>query len=559
MGAAMRRVATLLALCAAAFALGAGSARAAEWRSQQPPVGAGGIPTPIGPVGDIECWSPSRCVLITEGVDGNSSLPAGIYAYDGGEDWYLYSTVCGGHEGRIAWAGPTEFWTVSDMAKGQELDEPRSGHRRSLCHFKDGAVVASYGQPIGFVDSYEQMSAAACLTADECWFGGERLPGTVNVGAFHLYWTGISMLSVPSLTEQEPALEDPGRSVFDMAFHGGALYESVVVDDDDEAPGEPEDQPYFLHRILPGAPSAFESLAPEEPIEYGDGAEPDQLQGFHLSSDGTRLWAVSGATAKGAEVTALQLESGVLRQVDLEDGGSVFQPGDRINGLAAEPGSGSAWVTYRRQSEQGQGFEPAHVARLNADGTVDSAVDLPPEGEGVSAHGLGGPIECAGAGQCWMATKSGWLFHLGSNPGVDASPAMHVLITYRPPDPSLPTPPPAALPVDDSGLFAGEAQEVPLTGEEEATVRREAPLLSRLRQKLIEGRVLQLSFTLRARSRVRLIAWRKGKVVARTKRLTKAKGRRKIHLRLNRRRWPTRLDLRVNEVKRAGSRAGASG
>ena len=159
------------------------------WRSEQPS-GPNG-PTPLGEVGDISCRQANRCLLITP---GNGGMPAGIYAYDG-SGWFLYSTVCGGHAGRIAWAGPTDFWTISDQQSGQgsvAAGGEAEGFNRSLCHFVNGAVVASYAEPLGVGGSYLPMNAAACNGPSECWFAGERLPGTGNVGAFHLYWNGIT-------------------------------------------------------------------------------------------------------------------------------------------------------------------------------------------------------------------------------------------------------------------------------------------------------------------------------------------------------------------------------
>ncbi len=88
------------------------------WRSAQPS-GPNG-PTPLGEVGDISCWQANRCLLITA---GNGGMPAGLYAYDG-RKWFLYSRVCGGHGGRIAWAGPTDFWTISDQQSGQGSIDP---------------------------------------------------------------------------------------------------------------------------------------------------------------------------------------------------------------------------------------------------------------------------------------------------------------------------------------------------------------------------------------------------------------------------------------------------
>ena len=100
-------------------------------------------------------------------IEGNSVVPRGILAYDG-ESWHTLATVCGGPGDtmRIAWAGPEEFWTVSEPSR------PRQGSGTALCRFKDGAVVASYSTADNAADPYRQMNAAACNGPDDCWFGG---------------------------------------------------------------------------------------------------------------------------------------------------------------------------------------------------------------------------------------------------------------------------------------------------------------------------------------------------------------------------------------------------
>src|SRR6202034_3760679 len=104
------------------------------------------FPAALGDVGDISFWAPNRGLLIPA---GNEFVPAGLYAYDG-VSWHQLSTVCGGETGRIAWAGPDEFWTISDQRAGQILGtgfEASALLNVSLCHFVNGQVVASYAMP----------------------------------------------------------------------------------------------------------------------------------------------------------------------------------------------------------------------------------------------------------------------------------------------------------------------------------------------------------------------------------------------------------------------------
>jgi hypothetical protein len=542
----MRRAVVLLALLATLLGLGAASAAAAEWHSEQPS-GPGGK-TLLGKVGDLQCWQANRCVLITQ---GNGGVPAGVYAYDGTE-WHLYSTVCGGHNGSIAWAGPNEFWTVSDMQSGQQASSESEPWQVSLCHFKDGAVVASYAEPLGVATSYLKMNAAACLGPDECWFAGQRLPGTTNVGAFHLYWNGITLRSVPSLTHQEPEIEDPGREVVGLAYHAGALYEGVRAQATDEAPGESPEAPVFLHRVLPGEPAAFEPVLPASPIAYGEaGAGPGNLQGFQLSDDGEGLWAVSGAKNPG-EVTVLRLAGSSFEQLSLDDPSEAFNPGTEVGGLAAEPGAAAAWVGFTRR---GEGFEPkARLALVHADGHVDPPIALPEAGEGVGLVGTAGPIDCPAPGQCWMATQKGWLFHLGPDLPRDEDPAMHALIAFRPPDNSVPSLPPLTLPEDNSGAAASKGEEEAFEIQQEPLPKRKPALLTKLHQRLLGGNVLELTFVLRARVHIQLIARRHGKVVAKTKRLTMGRGPGKLRLQLDPKRWPTKLDLQVHPASKAAGK-----
>lgn len=518
------------------------------WHSQQP---AGAIgPTALGEVGDIACRQANRCVLTTK---GNSGMPAGIYAWNGAE-WHLYSTVCGGAEGKIAWAGPDEFWTISDQPAGQVIGggTATQAFKVSLCHFKDGAVVASYAEPIGVGSSYKPMNAAACNGPDECWFAGEKLPGTGNIGAFHLYWNGLTLTPIPSLSQLQPQLHDPGRTVFGLAYHGGELFEGVTVQGDDKAPGESASEPALLHRVVPGTLPEFVGVASNAPVSFGAaGAEATELQGFRLSDDDSRLWAVSGARPGGstkADVTVLRLGSGGLEQLSLDDPQGTFKGGDVVSGVAVDPGTEDAWIAYNHATEVNSTFR-SRLALVRSDGTVEPPISLPLEGEQApAAVGPAGPIACPAVHQCWMASSTGWLFHLGPNLPVDQDPAMNGVISFRPADNSLPSVPPIFLPEDNSGANEEKKKELAEI-EAEPVSKRKPALVTKLKQKLI-GHTLELTFVLREKAHVQLIARRQGKVVAKTQRRTLSKGPQSLRVRLDPERWPTKLDLQAHPLRK---------
>jgi hypothetical protein len=543
----MRRLSSLLFLLVVLGGLLSTSAGAAEWHSQQPVSGGIEVPEAFGQVGDIEFWAPNRGVLIT---GGNGALPSGIYAWDGVE-WHLYSTQCGGSNGRIAWSGPDEFWTVSDQRAGQELGENRENSlgNRSLCHFQNGAIVASYAEPIGVQTSYLPMNAAACAGPDDCWFAGERFSaGAVNAGAFHLHWNGTSLSAVPSLTQPEPALNDPGRSVEGLTVFQGRYYESVQIQEDDSpASGESVTQPNRIHRISSSAVNPFQSLPGT--VEFGGGA-PSSLGAFHLSGDGSELWAVAGAAGgeSSASLAALRLTAGLFAQLTLKDEGGIFAPGDEVNGLAAEPGSNHAWVAYQPSSESDL-KPPARLAQIHSDGTVDSAVSLPGPSEGIGRKGAAGPVACPAVEQCWMATSEGWLFHLGSNLPRDEDPAMHVLITFRPEDNGVPSGIQDEIFGSESDSEEKEKSEEPLVFPKETPPRRKAKVVTDIHQKLIHKTVLSLSFHLHAKAHVQLLAKRHKKVVAKTPRRTMGKGKHSLRLKLDPDHWPTGLDFEVHALK----------
>jgi hypothetical protein len=535
----MRRLLTVLGLLAALPALAAPAAGAAEWRSQQPVAGGIGVQVLIGEVGDVEMWSPNAGMLISAGNDG---VGAGLWAYDG-SGWYRYSTVCGGHQGRIAGAGPADFWTISDQQVKQPNGEP-PGRHLSLCHFVNGAVVASYAEPIGAAGAYLPMNAAACEGPANCWFAGERLPGR-SVGAFHLHWDGAGLSAVPSTTEAQANVSDPGRTVTSLAFHGGSLYEGVEVAEGDRAPKEPQAEPSFLHQLAVGAGAlAFVPLYPDQPLA----GEPLRLGRMQLAGDTEELWGVIGSEVGGGQpVSVVRLGEGGFASVPLVDPTGALGAGEQVEALAADPGTASAWVSVSTELE-GEGY--AELVRVHADGTVDAAQVLPAPGSGLSEKGAAGAIACAGPDECWMATLKGWLFHLGASQPKNEDPYLHVLVTSRPADPTVPVVPPVTLPEDNSGAFADEKEELVSAAAEELPPKRKQALYSEVKSKVVKGNVLELSFLLRVRAKVRLVAKLKGKVVAATPTRTLDKGRQMLRLALDPKRWPTKIDLQVHQAKK---------
>lgn len=554
----------------------------AEWRLEQPvppppPAGVPGSSTPIGlgAVGDIELWAPNRGLLITAG--NGSTIPPGLWAYNGegdGEGWHELATVCGATDGRIVWAGPDEFWTISDGRPGQ-ADEANGQtpplEDNTLCHFAGGQVVTSYASPAFQASSYQPMQAAGCIGPSDCWFAGDPLPEP-QVGAFQLHWNGGSLSAEPS---------PQGHAIEDMRLFGGRLYESVRLSREDKLtnPESPEHPP-VLRRINPiGTQPTFVPLSPGVP-EYAPEELPETLDFLRLGADGDALWGAAGTVPPtpehpaAGETTVIRYAGGAWSQVLGPSEPPRVNPlaGDVVSAIAAEPGGDSAWVALDSQSDASHPSPtvPARVARISADGTVTDEQTLPSAAEaqaGVGPKGAAKQIACPAPHDCWMVTTQGWLFHLsdGSSPPRDTDPAFAGLITYRPPDEGLPQVAPDAPPVDDSGLIEGPPAQTGSLVEEPAPARATvtAPLLSHVRTRLVHGDTLELRFHLAVKARVRLLARRRKRVVASTPTRTLAAGNRHLLLRLNPRRWPTKLDLQTHALAPlptiAGGGSGSSG
>jgi len=561
------RLALLLTCALAALLLGSGSARAeSTWRLEQPdpPAAPAGVPEAPGPVGlgkvgDIEFWGPNLGALITAG--NPKTVPPGVWLYNG-QGWHELADVCGATDGRIAWVSANEFWTISDGRPGQaEVDfklPPLADD--TLCRFADGKVVESFAAPAFEAGSYMAMHAAACVSAEDCWFGGNSLPQeSTETGAFQLHWTGAGLVAAPYPEE--------GHAIEDMREFDGRLYESVRLLEDD--PGKQVPVPPAVHVLEPELPGGFE---PERRLRretlYGVSERPWSLDYLHLSAGATGLWAAAGQrpeSSEEAQVTVLhfvpeaeQEWTQVLGPSTSPSGKQDF-PGQTVEALAAEPGAGeeSAWLALQSMpealaSERGESSSsmPATVARISEDGTVLQQETLPAASEGgVGPKGPAEKLTCPAAGDCWLVTSKGWLFHPAPEGEralpVNAESSFTSLITERPADQGLPQTEPDSVPVNDSGLV-GEVpllQPIPTVSKTQEELFVPVALVSALHSRLVHGTTLELRFRLAVKARIQLLAKRKHRVVAKTAAYTLKAGEHKLLLPLSRADWPTELHL----------------
>lgn len=558
--AAARAAATsaLAALTAAAAFAGSASA-APTWSLDEhpaPPRGAD-FRVPLGAPGDLQFWAPNRGLLA---VEGNAAVGRGLYVWNG-RAWRQLSTVCGGPSDttRIAWAGPTEFWTVTVPSL------PRQGSGLGLCHFKDGEVVASYSTAEQAADPYRRMNAAACASPSSCWFAGIGTADPTNEreGSFHLRWEGAGLRTV---------YFPQGRGVSDVEAFGDRFYETTFVGARAEGRTTParlraaEDRPRLIHRLLGG------SIA-SEPFSALDVADPDPSDAVGPPVDATDLlaldagadtvWAVGGGTASGAlppgggandvyprGPIVARLVDGVWRELPLR--GATFAADERFVDVAAVPGSDRAWVAVQRFADRRSATARGKVARIAPDGTVEEVLTLPQSGSG---RGAIAKLAFTAPNEGWAVTTAGWVLHYDdgswtSAPADDAE-AFGQLIDFRPNEAAAQFVPDSP-PVDDSRLLAPPPLEIEQTAPPAEPVVGEAeelpPLLAKVKSRLRGRTRLVISFTLVRRARIGITGRRKGKVVARLRTKTYTPGKRKLVVKLDPKRYPTRLAFQIREL-----------
>jgi len=544
-----RRATLALASVAAALAVAASAppagADALIWRLEQPPPPED-VPfkVPLGAPGDLSFWAPNRGLL---SVEGNGTIRRGLYSWNG-QSWHQLATVCGGpgDTARIAWAGPDEFWVISEPSR------PRSGSGLALCRFKDGQVVGSWSTRVDDADPFRQMRSATCDGANDCWFGGVGSQDALGerVGAFHLHWNGSTL---------ETVYGPQGRAVSDMEFHAGKLYESTYVGKAPEDRTDPvdlaEDEPVprLIHTIAGHAFANDPFLPASLPGVPDEGTELLALDG-----EAGNLWAVGGGAASGPAAPpegavarpplAAHLVGPAFEELDLS-ATPPFGPTDRFGDVAALPGTEEAMATVvpfgERRSANGKAFV-ARIAPTGPGAATATVTALPAAGAG---RGSAARIACPAPTDCWLATWAGWLFHYsdGTPEAVDTDPHFEGTIDFRPNEAAEQFIP-DALPEDDSQLFAPPPVELEQATESKTHVKHLPPLLRNVDSHL-EGLRLVVTFTVTRRARVQLIGKRDGKTVARTPQRVFGPGRRQLSLQLRRDRYPTRLAFRIKAVK----------
>ena len=549
----MRRLLVTVATTAVALLCGAGAAGAASWTPVPlPPPPGGQFSVPAGFVGDLSFWSPNRGLMT---VGGNNSVKPGLYSWDG-ESWHQLSTVCGGGpNAKIAWAGPTEFWTITAPAVGTQPNG------LGLCHYRDGAVVGSYSF-YNVPDFVPSVNAATCRAADDCWFGGV---GATSVdgraGAFHLHWDGTTVSAV---------YNGQGRGVSDLVTHRGSILESTYVGTGPGAQGTrpfldaAEPVPALLHRIE-GRAFQNDAFAPA-PI---DGGRPDGAELRSLDTDGTTAWAVGGAansgpgTAEGfvprAPVVARKDGDGAWQELGL----SGDLPTTRWFGsVAAVPGTREAWTTLADTevagpTPAGETSAPS-VAHVAADGTV--VAEQLDAREGGAARGAATAIACPATDDCWVATARGYLYRRtgGATYPRDTDPAFQGTIAIRPNEAAsqvIPDEPPA----DDSRLLAPPVVLPPPAAAVVPTACAAPPALvsrvkagrrplSKREARSRNARItLVIAFRLARPATVGVVARRGKRTVGRAKPRALKPGTRRLTVEVRRRTFPKSISFTLKE------------
>lgn len=512
----------------------------ATWRLEQPAPPAGAtFKVPLGTPDDMEFYAPNEGLL---SVEGNAVVPSGLFFWNG-RAWSQLSTVCGGsgEASRIAWAGPEEFWVIT------EPSEPRVGSGLGLCHFKDGVVVGSYSTPLQSPDPFRPLDAAACDGPDDCWFAGigSEDPAGQRIGAFHLHWDGTNLTS---------SYQPQGRGVSALAFFEGAFYESTLVGTqagdsaDSVTLATPEPfGPVLIHKLVGSTFTDANFL----PFPYS-GVPSEGSELLSAKADAGDLWFSGGGAASGPDAPhdgsalsppiAVHYNPPFFQQVPLET--ALFGDEDRFADISPVPGAQSAWVADQALDERGSATDKAKVALIEADGSA-TLQSLPTSGAGRGSAQL---VAATGSEEAWMVTSAGWIFHYTNGTLLPeyTDPSFATTITSRPNE-SIEQFVPDTPPPDDSELFAPPPVQVETKASAEPVPEVIPALLKDVTVKR-HGLTVTISFDLTRLADVQIVAKLHGKVIARTHQKRLQAGKRSLSLRLERKRWPTALGFVTKEL-----------
>jgi hypothetical protein len=569
----------LLGVLCAALALTAASPAAAatpaQWRLAQPaapapPEGSDPAPYPVrlGPIADLQFLAPNRGIMVVGGngtgiLGQDGVVKEGLYRFDG-TAWTPFANVCGGGlTNRIAWAGPHEFWVIATTRTETRGTTPQAN---TLCHIRDGAIVGSYATSMSDADAYLDMDAAACIAPDDCWFAGEALDRP-NPGVFMLHWDG---------QELQRVIGPQGRPIKDLEPFDGATHAGLTVSGDPGQaaallPDRPEPRPLLLRSIAAGGTTTVIDPFLSTTGYLFNAGKPTKAQAMDefvaLDADDDHLWAAGNQATSGPDsgIAATKRRGPLLA---IRDAGAsefrelAFDPKVltnkmRVTDVAANPGTGTAWLAIDDTTTEARG-RPL-VVKVSAQGTIVEQVALPladdPDPNALSAvTGTASRITCPAADECWLATTNGWLYHLSDGTPLeqDDDPYFQTYLSARPADATSVPDLSDAIPVDDSGadlpfisadLTLAEPVEAPDLPEPIP-----APRATKVRVKAVSRRTVEISFRLSARANVDLRLQRGKVTVARYRKRGLARGPHKVRLRVSVKRWPNSIKLDVTHA-----------
>ena len=238
----------------------------------------------------------NRCMLITAG-NGGSRAPA-LFAYDGARLVPLLDRLRRPRRADRLGRARRVLDDLRPAARPGNRSKPRPSASGSPSATSRTArwspPTASRSASQG---SYLPMNAAACAGPSDCWFAGERLPGDASTRAPSTC-TGTAARcdrSRRSANRRANCSTRAGRWLA-SPVHQGSFYESgagrrrrlAVAGEESGTVVSPPDRRRrrdTLPAAVPGRAACIRRRA----------AEASELEGFQLSDDGQRLWAIAGA------------------------------------------------------------------------------------------------------------------------------------------------------------------------------------------------------------------------------------------------------------------------